>query len=97
MNIDFIKKVPIPISGLILAILSLGNLLQAYNPIFKLICGGVGSILILMLLLKLIFYPEVIKGDLSNPIILSNSGTFSMALMVLSLFSENTPTSQSWG
>ena len=86
MNINFIKKLPIPISGLILAILSLGNLLQGYNSIFKLICGIVGCTLILMLVLKLIFYPKYIKDDLSNPIILSNSGTFSMALMILSTY-----------
>ena len=86
MNIDFVKKLPIPISGLILAILSLGNLLQAYGSIFKLVCGVFGVILILMLVLKLVFYPNVIGDDLSNPIILSNSGTFSMALMILSTY-----------
>ena len=86
MQINFIKKLPIPISGLILAILSLGNLLQQYNSIFKLLCGIIGCILILMLVLKLIFYPKHIKDDLSNPIILSNSGTFSMALMILSTY-----------
>ena len=86
MNIDFVKKLPIPISGLILAILSLGNLLQAYGSIFKLVCGVFGVILILMLVLKLVFYPDVIGDDLSNPIILSNSGTFSMALMILSTY-----------
>jgi len=84
MNI--IKKLPIPISGLILAILSLGNLLQAYNPNFKLICGIVGVIFIIMLILKLFLYPGKVKSDLSNPIILSNSGTFSMALMILSTY-----------
>ena len=42
MQINFIKKLPIPISGLILAILSLGNLLQQYNSIFKLLCGIIG-------------------------------------------------------
>lgn len=82
MNI--IEKLPIPISGLILAILSLGNLLQVYNPNFKLVCGVVGFILIFMLVLKLILYPNEVRNDLSNPIILSNSGTFSMALMILS-------------
>ena len=86
MNVNFIEKLPIPVSGLILAILSLGNLLQGYTTIFKLICGVIGCILILMLLLKLIFYPSVIRKDLSNPIILSNSGTFSMALMILSTY-----------
>ena len=84
MNI--LKKLPIPVSGLILAILSLGNLLQDYNPNFKLICGIVGVIFIFMLFLKLFLYPGDVKSDLSNPIILSNSGTFSMALMILSTY-----------
>ncbi|MBQ9026973.1 MAG: TDT family transporter [Methanobrevibacter sp.] len=84
MNI--IKKVPIPISGLILAILSLGNLLQVYSPIFKVIFGIIGFILIGLLLFKVILYPEDVKSDLSNPIILSNSGTFSMALMISSTY-----------
>ena len=84
MNI--IKKLPIPISGLILAILSLGNLLQDYNSNFKLICGIVGVIFIIMLVLKLLLYSDDVKNDLLNPIILSNSGTFSMALMILSTY-----------
>ena len=39
-----------------------------------------------MLLLRLILYSGDVKSDLSNPIILSNSGTFSMALMILSTY-----------
>ena len=81
MNV--IEKLPVPISGLILAILSLGNLLQSYP---RVVCGAVGVILILMLLLRVIIYPGSVRQDLSNPIILSNSGTFSMALMILSTY-----------
>lgn len=84
MNI--IKKVPIPISGLILAILSLGNLLQVYNPNFKVLCGIIGFVLIFMIIFKVILYPHDVVNDLSNPIILSNSGTFSMALMISSTY-----------
>lgn len=87
MNI--VEKLPIPISGLILAILSLGNLLQIYNPNLKLLCGFISFILIFMLALKLVFYPSVVRNDLSNPIILSNSGTFSMALMITYINSFN--------
>ena len=71
---------------MILAILSLGNLLAVYNSNIWLICGIIGILLILLLVLKLVFYPEEIKKDLSNPVILSNSGTFSMALMILSTY-----------
>lgn len=81
MNI--IEKLPIPISGLILAILSLGNLLQGYP---RAVSGAVGVILMAMLLLRVVLYPADIRRDLSNPIILSNSGTFSMALMILSTY-----------
>ncbi|MBR0270384.1 MAG: TDT family transporter [Methanobrevibacter sp.] len=84
MNI--IEKIPIPISGLILAILSLGNLLQVYAPFFKVLCGIVGFVLIILLVFKVILYPKDVRRDLSNPIILSNSGTFSMALMVSSTY-----------
>lgn len=84
MNI--IKKVPIPISGLILAILSLGNLLQDYSPNFKVLCGVIGFILIFLLIFKVIRFPYDVLGDLSNPIILSNSGTFTMALMISSTY-----------
>ena len=86
MEIDVIKRLPIPISGLILAILSLGNLLQVYNSNLRLLCGIVGCLLIIMLVLRLILYSGEVKSDLSNPIILSNSGTFSMALMVLLIY-----------
>ena len=81
MNI--IKKLPIPVSGLILAILSLGNLFGGYP---RVICGAIGVILIVLLLLKVVLYPGDVKNDLSNPIILSSSGTFSMALMILSTY-----------
>ena len=84
MNI--IKKVPIPISGLILAILSLGNLLQVCSPNFKVLCGIIAFVLIFMLIFKVILYPQDVVHDLSNPIILSNSGTFSMALMISSTY-----------
>ena len=79
----FIKKLPIPVSGLILAILSLGNLLQGFP---RIVCGAVGVIFIILLILKLIKYPDIVKKDLSNPIILCNSGTFSMSLMLLSTY-----------
>lgn len=67
---NFIRKLPIPVSGLILAILSLGNLLQGYP---RIVCGVIGVILIFLLVLRLIFYhnlariPQLLKvGDESQ-------------------------------
>ena len=86
MNQDFLKKLPIPISGLILAILSLGNLVQSYNIAFKAVCGIMAIVLIALLIIKLFLYMDIVRNNLSNPIILMNSGTFSMALMILSTY-----------
>ena len=84
MNI--IKNLPIPISGLILALLSLGNLLQDIHPHIRYLFGFIAIIFIILLILKVILYPEDIKNDLKNPVILSSSGTFSMSLMLLSTY-----------
>lgn len=84
MNI--IKNIPIPIAGLILALVSLGNLLNDIHPYLKYLFGTIGLIFLALLLLKVILYPKIIKNDLKNPIILSSSGTFSMSLMVLSTY-----------
>lgn len=84
MNI--IEKLPIPISGLILALLSLGNLLQDIHPSLKLIFGPIGVIFLILIILKVILYPKCIKEDFKNPVIASSSGTFSMSLMILSTY-----------
>lgn len=81
---NIIEKIPIPISGLILAFLSLGTIMPEFSLKFKFVLIGV--VLIILLLLKVIYYPNDVLMDLSNPIILSCSGTFSMALMVLSTY-----------
>lgn len=81
-----IEKIPIPICGLILAFLSLGNLLNDIHPLLKVACGIIGIALLILILSKLVLYPEKIKDDFKNPIIASNSGTFSMSLMILSTY-----------
>lgn len=84
MNI--IKNIPIPIAGLILALLSLGNLLQDIHPHVRYLFGAIGVVLIILVVLKVIQYPSDIKNDFKNPIIVSSSGTFSMSLMLLSTY-----------
>ncbi len=81
-----IEKIPIPICGLILAFLSLGNLLNDTHPLLKVACGIIGIVLLILILSKLVLYPKKIKEDFKNPIIASNSGTFSMSLMILSTY-----------
>ncbi|MEE0934313.1 MAG: TDT family transporter [Methanobrevibacter sp.] len=81
-----IKNIPIPISGLILALLSLGNLTQDIHPCIRVIFEGIGLIFLILIILKLIFHTDLIKEDFENPVIASSSGTFSMSLMILSTY-----------
>lgn len=83
---NLIKKMPIPVSGVILASLSLGNLLQDIHPSLKLIFGMVGIIFLILIVSKVVLYPKSVKDDFKNPVIASSSGTFSMSLMILSTY-----------
>ena len=50
------------------------------------ICGILSATIVLLLLLKLFLFPDMIREDLGNPILASVSGTFPMALMLLSTY-----------
>ena len=73
---EIIKKLPIPISGLILALLSLGNLLQDIHPALRYLFGTIGAVFIILMILKVVLYPQSIRNDFKNPVIVSSSGTF---------------------
>ncbi|MGO5051888.1 TDT family transporter [Lachnospiraceae bacterium LCP25S3_G4] len=81
-----IKRVPVPLAGVMLGVAALGNLLQTYSEGIRLVCGVISGILGLMLILKLILFPAMIKEDMNNPIMASVAGTFSMALMLLATY-----------
>ena len=83
---NLIKTLPIPIAGLVLALLSLGNLLNDIHPGLKIIFGGLGCIFLALIMLKAIFYFDAVRQDFQNPVIVSSSGTFSMSLMILSTY-----------
>jgi len=84
MNV--IKKVPVPLCGVMLGFAVLGNLLQSYSEGIRYVCGAVAAVLLVLVLLKLICYPKLVAEDLKNPVLASASGTFSMALMLLSTY-----------
>ena len=82
---DTIKKVPIPLCGVMLGLAALGNLLQSYSEGIRYICGILAAFLLVLVLLKLIMFPKVVREDMNNPIMASVSGTFQMAMMLLSV------------
>ena len=83
---ETIKKVPVPVCGVMLGTAALGNLLQSYSEGLRYICGVFAAFLLVLILLKLILFPGMIKEDMGNPIMASVAGTFSMALMILSTY-----------
>lgn len=83
----FLKTIPIPICGLILGTVSLGNLLfsEGFRGIGTLFCL-IGSFIMLLFVMKLIFTLKETLADLRNPIIASIAPTFTMAWMVICVF-----------
>lgn len=85
--LNFLKKIPIPMCGLILGLVSLGNLFFSLHY-YKLsyLYGGIGLFLMCLILLKIIFTLNHIVLTLNDPIVASVSPTFTMSLMVICVF-----------
>lgn len=84
---SFVKKMPIPISGVMLALASLGNLLGPRMGMnIRWLFGGVATLFCVLLILKIIFYTDQIKENFQNPVVAGVMGTFPMALMILSTY-----------
>lgn len=85
--LNFLKKIPIPICGLILGMVSLGNLLYSKGFTFLgNIFDLVGLFFMFLIMLKLIFTMRHLLEALKDPIVGSVSPTFTMAWMVICVF-----------
>lgn len=83
---DFLKKFPIPIAGLILAMFALGNLLQSYSTTLRLCIGAVSGIFYLIYVIKILFLNTKLKEALDNPVFASVFMTITMATMLVSTY-----------
>ncbi len=83
---DVFRRIPLPISGVALAFASLGTLLSSWSEAAYWVCGILSASIISLLSIKLALFPDLFREDLKNPIPASVSGTFPMALMVLSTY-----------
>lgn len=83
------NKIPIPICGVFLALVSLGNLLGETNITVKYLLGTTGVILVLSLFIQTLNDMEDFKNDLDSPILLGTFGTLSMGLMAFSTYFLN--------
>ncbi|WP_100064909.1 TDT family transporter [Miniphocaeibacter massiliensis] len=78
-----LKKLPYPISGLMLGLAGAGNLIQSYSENIRLIFGAVATIIFVMVTLKTITGFDNFKNEMNNPVIASVMPTYSMTGMLL--------------
>lgn len=83
---NFLKRVPLPLSGVALGFAALGNLLAIYNPYLKTACGLLSFVGILFVTCKYLTMPDAFVTDMKNPILASVSGTYTMTLMLLATY-----------
>ncbi|SCZ78756.1 TDT family transporter [Acidaminobacter hydrogenoformans] len=79
-----IKKIPLPMAGLSLALAATGNLLVSYGQGYRWGFGVLSWTLLLALILKVVLDPTSVRQGFSNPLIASVMPTFSMSLLLLS-------------
>lgn len=83
---EFLKKIPMPIVGLMLAFAALGNLVQSYGSIYRNIFGIISAILFVITTVKFICDLDGLKKELSTPIGASVFPTYSMGIMLLATY-----------
>ena len=83
---NFLKRYPVPIAGLILALFALGNLIQSYSSEARLALGVIALILYVPYLLKVIVLNVKLAEPLDNPVAASVFPTFTMATMLLAAY-----------
>lgn len=81
-----IENVPVPLSGVMLAVAATGILLKAYGEFFYWLCGGLAFILFVLWLARLVLFFPAFKKDLKNPVLASVSGTFLMGTFFISTY-----------
>lgn len=82
----FLKRIPMPIVGLMLACAALGNLVQSYGEIYRNIMGAIALILFIGATIKFICDIPGLKTELDNPVAASVFPTYSMGMMLLATY-----------
>ncbi|MSS20601.1 TDT family transporter [Eubacteriaceae bacterium RF-744-FAT-4] len=81
-----IGRVPINLSGVMLAAFALGNLLQSFGEGWRMACGIAAAFMLVLLLLKLLLFPKALLADISQPVTAGVAGTFTMGLMFCAVY-----------
>lgn len=83
---NIIKKIPLPVSGLMLASAAAGNLVVSYGSIYRNVFGIISTIVLLLITIKVLMYPKALAEGFDNPVIASVTPTFSMGIIILSTY-----------
>ena len=81
-----LKKMPIPICGVILGLFGLGNLLQSYSEGVRMCCGIIALILLILFIISVIADFGKFTENMKNPIMASVFCTFPMALKLCAVY-----------
>ncbi len=81
-----IDIVPIPISGVMLSLAAMGNLLKPVGEEVRLSLGFISLIIFIFLTLKILINFKQIKIGFDNPIIAGVMSTFPMTMMIFSTY-----------
>lgn len=81
-----IKKIPLPMAGLVLGMFALGNLLRSYGENLRNIIGIASSILLVLISLKIIVNFSGTKDEMKNPVVATVFPTYSMSLMLFASY-----------
>ncbi|MBE0451184.1 MAG: TDT family transporter [Clostridia bacterium] len=84
--IGFLKKLPLPISGLMLALASLGNLLGSYSHEVRWFCGILSGTILFFLILKIIRFPDALKENFQSPVTAGVMQTIPMTIILLAAY-----------
>lgn len=84
--VKVIKKLPLPITGLMLGLAALGNLIQSYSNGLRNVLGIISGIILIMVLVKIAMFPKGVKEALENPVVASVFPTLSMTIMLLATY-----------
>jgi len=81
-----INKIPVPIAGLMLALAATGNLVASYGKLYKSIFGGLATLILILLTIKIFTNTKAVLESLKNPVVASVSPTYSMGIMILATY-----------
>lgn len=81
-----LKKLPLPITGLMLGFAALGNLIQSYSESLRSLFGLISVIIFVLVILKIIMLPKEVGQSLENPVVASVFPTFSMTMILLATY-----------